>query len=118
MQNTNGSSSGASGSNEPPSKIPRTQADLTKAEADKKAKLELKKLRGDIKPGKGKKGQGKSEGKGKGKTKNKDSWHTVFNSKPICFKYGTKKGCERESCSMAHVCQICFGDHPLHKHNF
>ena len=32
--------------------------------------------------------------------------------KPICYAYGSKEGCKKAACSMAHVCHICFGDHP------
>ena len=31
--------------------------------------------------------------------------------KPICFKYG-KGECTNATCTFAHVCQICFKDHP------
>ena len=33
----------------------------------------------------------------------------------ICFPYQSAKSCQRDGCTMEHVCAWCFGDHPAHK---
>ena len=52
----------------------------------------------------GKGDQAKGAGKGNRSDKTPDG-------KAICFKYG-KGECTNASCPFAHVCQICFKDHP------
>ena len=32
--------------------------------------------------------------------------------KNICFSFG-RQGCKKKNCSMLHICQICFGNHPF-----
>lgn len=60
----------------------------------------------------------KGGGKGKGRNalpNNNQVIHSKHNSKPICFKCNKKGGCDRSSCNMTHVCQVCFAtDHGLH----
>ena len=78
----------------------------------KKAKAAARKAGGS--------GGGAAKGKGRGKDKTMKQGGKragKLNSKtpdlkPICYAYGSKEGCKKASCSMAHVCQICFGNHP------
>ena len=53
------------------------------------------------------KGKGnKCKGKGKGK-----QFRMTPDGKPICFRFKNKDE-KCAGCSMLHVCQVCFGDHP------
>jgi hypothetical protein len=55
--------------------------------------------------------QVKGKGKGKGNGLPKNNLATSHEGKQICFAFNNK-GC-KGPCDRAHVCQICFGKHPL-----
>ena len=44
-------------------------------------------------------------------TKRKMHFYTP-DKKRICFKYQKNK-CNSDQCTFAHVCAMCFGDHPF-----
>ena len=56
-----------------------------------------------------------SRNKGKGKGKGKDQLHSVTpDGRQICFKWNSMKDRCRFKCGRLHVCQRCFGNHPVH----
>ena len=66
-----------------------------------------------------KKGKGETpKGKGKGKDSKLPNGKTLaasHNGKQICFPYGDNKCKKAAKCTRAHVCQLCFGEHPWKK---
>ena len=59
-------------------------------------------------------GGGKKGKKGQGKGK---SHHTVTpEGRQICFAYNSQNERCDGTCNRVHVCQACFGPHPLHMH--
>lgn len=65
--------------------------------------------KGDPK-GQGRGGKGNKAGRGKkGKWKSRDAAGSL-----ICFPFNNIGGCQREGCTMKHMCAKCFGEHPAH----
>ena len=66
------------------------------------------------------KGKGKFKGGGKGKKGKKNSvgGATIHSKTPdgreICYKWNSQHDRCRHACGRLHVCQICFGNHPMH----
>lgn len=58
--------------------------------------------------------KGKMKGKGKGKVPGKHT-HTS-DGRQICFAYNSPHERCKGQCGRAHVCQVCFGAHPMHMH--
>ena len=115
---------------QPPSKSQKKKASAAKAKAaDKAAIAQYKALANGGEAGRGPngalsnaqkkklaKGGGKSDplaikDKPKGGGKGAGMATQTPEGKPICFKYGAGN-CTNAACTFAHVCQICFKDHP------
>ncbi len=66
------------------------------------------------------KGKGKYKGGGKGKKGKKSGpdGATIHSRTPdgreICYKWNSQHDRCRHACGRLHVCQICFGNHPMH----
>ena len=65
--------------------------------------------------GKGKGGKGKDKGKGKGKGAVGTNCATKApDGRMICYRFNNKhEKCEGK-CKFAHICGVCFGNHPMY----
>jgi hypothetical protein len=36
---------------------------------------------------------------------------------PVCLSFNGAKGCSRQQCKFAHVCRVCFEEHPASAHS-